>query len=307
MNVTLNQVGKKVLEGYWRQRPGVFRSALDGEFLSNYSSERFLDWTERTSGSVRLFQSFDDGSSRSGLLAEGGSASRAYTLLSASNAAFTIHMNDVEIVEPDVFDLRHGLGIPYWWRLDDVIGTLSSRDSGIGYHAGHEDGFIVQLMGSRRWRVWSDRCTPIEYRRELLAPRPGANPIIHRPEGANDLILDVELHGGDVLYIPPFFPHEGSTLDLSVSLSIAWKGLGPASFIPPSVYADLVNSRRLSVDSEVVHLFQEQVTAKLAIEHWEDATIAVIHESERDRALPQIRKSIEHHIHVLCDRYCSTV
>lgn len=256
---------------------------------------------------MRLFQSFDDGGSRSGLLTDRGSASRAYTQLSASNSAFTIHMNDVEIVEPDVFDLRQSLGIPYWWRLDDVIGTLSSRGSGIGYHAGHEDGFIVQLMGSRRWRVWSDCCTPIDYRRELLAPRPGANPVIHRPETANDLILDIELHAGDVLYIPPFFPHEGNTLDLSISLSIAWKGLGPASFISPSFYADLLNSERFFVESDAVHLFQEQVTAELAIKHWEDATLAVIHESEQDRALPLIRKSIEHHIHVLCDRYCTTV
>lgn len=307
MSATLDQVGRSVLEGYWRRRPAVFRSALNDKLLSNYSSERFLGWTERTSGSVRLFQSFDDGGSRSGLLTERGSASKAYKRLSASNAAFTIHMNDVEIVEPDVFDLRQSLGIPYWWRLDDVIGTLSSRGSGIGYHAGHEDGFIVQLMGSRRWRVWSDCCTPTGYRRELLAPRPGANPIIQRPESADDLVLDVELRAGDVLYIPPFFPHEGKTLDLSISLSIAWKGLGPASFISPSFYATLLKFGRLFAEVDAVHLFQEQGTVEQAIAHWEYATLAVIYDAERDQALPLIRKSIENHIHVLCDRYCTTV
>lgn len=307
MSATLDQVGRKVLEEYWRRGPAVFRSAINDQFLSTYSSERFLGWAERTSGSVRLFQSFDDGSSRSGLLTEKGSARGVYTRLSAANAAFTIHMNDVEIVDPDVFDLRQNLEIPYWWRLDDVIGTLSSRGSGIGYHAGHEDGFIVQLMGSRRWRVWSDRCTPTDYRRDLLAPRPGANPIMLRPEAANDLVLDVELHAGDVLYIPPFFPHEGNTLDLSISLSVAWKGLGPASFISPSFYTTLLKSGRLIAEADAVNLFQEQQTAELAVAHWEDATLAVIHETERDHALPLVRASIENHIQNLCGRYCSTV
>lgn len=283
----------------------MFRSALGDKFLSAHSSERFLSWTDHTLGSVRLFQSFDNGEARSGLLDGKRSARAVHTRLSDSDAAFTIHMNDVEIVDPEIFDLRQSLGIPYWWRLDDVIGTLSSRGSGIGYHAGHEDGFIVQLVGSRRWRVWSECCTPAYYRRELLSPSPGANPVIHRPDATADLLLDVELNAGDVLYIPPFFPHEGATLATSVSLSVAWKGLGPISFIPRSLYSAILPSDGLVGEAGAeICLFQEREVAKIALAHWEKATLAVIREAEREYARPLIRKSIENHIHLLSERYC---
>ena len=38
-------------------------------------------------------------------------------------------------------------------------------------------------------------------------------------------LLDVILNPGDVLYVPPFFPHEGVTQEESISIAFAWKGI----------------------------------------------------------------------------------
>jgi hypothetical protein len=40
-------------------------------------------------------------------------------------------------------------------------------------------------------------------------------------------VAEYDLKAGDVLHIPALFGHEGITTRLSVSLSIAWKGLSP--------------------------------------------------------------------------------
>lgn len=301
--LSFSQIGECVLSDYWRKQPAVFRKVLPQVYLSDFDQHRFLRWISLTKGSVRLFESYRDGSSKSGLLPDVQMAKDIYTKLSQKNIPLTLHMNDIEIIDQDIFQLRQQLKIPYWWRVDDVIGTLSTIGSGIGYHAGHEDGFIIQLAGSRRWRVWSADYTPISYKKELLSPSIGVNPVIQRPLTDDNLLLDIVLDAGDILYIPPFFPHEGITLLESISLSFAWKGLGPASFLPSNIYRNELRENKDGFGIKSVNLFEESNSVECSIENWNESTLATLPKLYREKLKPAIRLAVNRHFENLMKRY----
>jgi ribosomal protein L16 Arg81 hydroxylase len=119
--------------------------------------------------------------------------------------------------------MQRRFAIPHDWRFDDVVATLSSKGGGIGYHAGYEDGFIVQLRGSRRWRVWSSEHLTMQFRRSILGDDSFARPDWSRTEAAP--LIDCILEPGDAMYTPTLFPHEGTTIAESISLSLAWRGI----------------------------------------------------------------------------------
>lgn len=143
--------------------------------------------------------------------------------LMASALRYTLLLNRVDTVDHDVGTVRELFGVPHCWRADDIVVTWSTSGSGIGYHAGHEDAIIVQAAGRRHWRVWSATEVDIASRRRILISAAGDNNKIF-PSGAPSL-LDCELEPGDALYIPPFYPHEGLTLDDSVSIALGWRGV----------------------------------------------------------------------------------
>lgn len=298
--------GRHLLNEHWRKTPAVARQILAPKFIKKFDAERFLKWTDQTLGSVRVFENYFDGTAQSALLSKPNHVRNYFKELNEIGVGFTFHMNDVELIDRDIFNLRLCFGIPFWWRLDDVIATLSAPESGIGYHAGHEDGIIVQLSGSRRWRVWDQGLTPIDYRYELLVPTEGPNPEILKPNAGCDQILDVYLSPGDVLYIPPYFPHEGVTTETSVSLSIAWKGIGPASFIPKTLFMETKRADRVELIKRSTILFDESHTASDAIQAWEAQSVNLAPEHLRGKFQDCIHDAIGNHILALTKRYCNS-
>ncbi|WP_108649378.1 ribosomal protein uL16 3-hydroxylase [Dongshaea marina] len=98
------------------------------------------------------------------------------------------------------------------WRLDDLMVSFSAPFGGVGPHTDQYDVFIVQGSGKRHWRVGE--------RKALREHCP--HPDLLQVE-AFDAILDVELEPGDILYIPPGFPHEGYALEPSLNYSIGFR------------------------------------------------------------------------------------
>lgn len=98
------------------------------------------------------------------------------------------------------------------WRLDDLMISYSLPGGGVGPHLDQYDVFIIQGMGRRRWRVGEQglhrQHTPHP---DLLQVDPF------------DPIIDVELNPGDMLYIPPGFPHDGHALAPSLNYSVGFR------------------------------------------------------------------------------------
>ena len=74
-------------------------------------------------------------------------------------------------------------------------------------HFDFHDVFVVQLAGSKRWRVWRPlpRTTaPVKGRHHIAAPR---------LDELGDPLLDFTMSAGDCLYMPRGHPHAAETVD----------------------------------------------------------------------------------------------
>jgi 50S ribosomal protein L16 3-hydroxylase len=99
------------------------------------------------------------------------------------------------------------------WRLDDVMISYSTPEGGVGPHIDLYDVFICQGSGKRQWRV-GDKGEHRQFAAHaaLLHVEPF------------EAMIDVVLLPGDILYIPPGFPHDGVSLETSMSYSVGFRG-----------------------------------------------------------------------------------
>jgi 50S ribosomal protein L16 3-hydroxylase len=114
--------------------------------------------------------------------------------------------------------------IPHW-RLDDLMTSFATPGGSVGPHMDNYDTFICQGSGTRYWKV-GDKGNHVEFaaHEALLHVEPF------------EAIIDTELKTGDILYIPPGFPHEGISLDPSMSFSIGFRANSGVSLL--SAFAD---------------------------------------------------------------------
>lgn len=98
------------------------------------------------------------------------------------------------------------------WRFDDLMVSFATPGGGVGPHIDNYDVFLLQGEGTRRWRVGAKG----EY-----APRGGDMNTALIDDF--DPIIDVVLESGDMLYIPPGYPHCAETLTTALSYSIGFR------------------------------------------------------------------------------------
>lgn len=113
------------------------------------------------------------------------------------------------------------------WRLDDLMISFSVPGGGVGPHIDNYDVFIIQGMGSRRWRV-GDKL-PLKQ----FCPHPA---LLHVEPFTP--IIDDDLLPGDILYIPPGFPHDGYSHQASLNYSVGYRSPNSRDLI--SSFADYV-------------------------------------------------------------------
>ncbi|MEK6594171.1 MAG: cupin domain-containing protein [Pseudomonadota bacterium] len=100
--------------------------------------------------------------------------------------------------------------IPYA-RLDDVMVSYAPPGGGVGPHFDSYDVFLLQLAGTRRWRVSSQR--------DLSLVENAPLKILRRFRPQREWLL----HPGDMLYLPPRFAHDGVAVDDCLTCSIGFR------------------------------------------------------------------------------------
>jgi hypothetical protein len=105
-------------------------------------------------------------------------------------------------------------------QINAYLSPASAR--GLDVHFDYHDVFVVQLEGTKRWRIWS----PTDRSRDPV----GGKHAIARPklEDLGEPMLDLVLEAGDVLYLPRGHPHIAETTDQASAhltigvLAITW-------------------------------------------------------------------------------------
>ena len=118
------------------------------------------------------------------------------------------------------------------WRTDDLMISFSVPGGGVGPHFDQYDVFIIQGTGRRRWRVGE--------KAKLKQHCPHPDLLQVEPF---DAIIDEEMEPGDILYIPPGFPHEGYSLENSLNYSVGFRAPSGRELI--SGFADYVLAKEL--------------------------------------------------------------
>lgn len=207
---------------HWRMKPIYFQGkakSLAG--AKNWETE-FLNWCVKSS-SGRIFAWALGEASKAATVDNIESLIFTSNEINSSNIPLTVLLNEVDLKDELLCHLHDAFGVCQDWRRGDIVATLSGLHSGIGFHAGNEDGFIIQLNGTRNWKLWSSDIISKNYRNYLLGDPEEAEQVALPPSILP--LYEYHLEPGDILYIPPLWPHEGKTLERSVSLSVAWKGI----------------------------------------------------------------------------------
>jgi len=99
------------------------------------------------------------------------------------------------------------------WLFDDVMCSVSSKDSIINAHIDNYNVFILQVKGSRKWLIEKNPDKKYQDDCDLK--------ILENFNPDSEFILNP----GDMIYIPPHVAHEGISLEDSISVSIGFKSI----------------------------------------------------------------------------------
>ncbi|MGI9132333.1 MAG: JmjC domain-containing protein [Rhodoferax sp.] len=229
---------------YWQQRPVVLRQGLR-KFTDPISPEELAGLACEEEVDSRLVYK-----KKGQWQAENGPF-ESYQHL--GDSGWSLVVQAVNHWSPEVAALVPPFAFIPKWRFDDVMVSYSTPGGGVGPHIDLYDVFICQGSGRRRWRV-GERGTHRQF---------AAHPALLHTDPF-DASIDVELLPGDILYIPPGFPHDGVSLETSMSFSVGFRTKSACAML--SGLADYVidqdlGSELLSDPQRPLHAEQGRINA----------------------------------------------
>lgn len=230
------------MEHYWQQKPVVIRQGFkDFEDLISPNDLAGLACEEEVES--RLVYKKDDQ-----WQAEVGPF-ESYKRF--GKEGWTLVVQAVNHWSPEVAELVKPFAFIPKWRLDDVMISYATPGGGVGPHIDLYDVFICQGSGRRNWRV-GDKGEHRQFAAHAA--------LLH--VDPFEPIIDVELLPGDILYIPPGFPHDGVTLEESMSFSVGFRAKSACDML--SGLADYVIDKELgktliSDPKRPIHTHQGQI------------------------------------------------
>lgn len=112
---------------------------------------------------------------------------------------WTILVNGVDRFVPAVHSLLDMFSFIPFWRMDDIMISYAVDQGNVGAHVDNFDVFLVQALGKREWMI-EDRPVPEDDFIPNLPIR-----LLRKFKPTHRWVLEA----GDILYLPPRFPHHG--------------------------------------------------------------------------------------------------
>ncbi len=223
MDYNINLNWPDFIARYWQKRPVVLKRGF-AQFIDPISPDELAGLAMEDEVDSRLVSHLD------GKWQVSHGPFESYDHLGESNWSLLVQaVNNWH--EPTSALMRPFRALPDW-RTDDVMISFSVPGGGVGPHLDQYDVFIIQGTGRRRWRVGEK--TPMKQH----CPHPDLLQV-----APFEAIIDEEMEPGDILYIPPGFPHEGYSLENSMNYSVGYRAPSGRELI--SGFADYVLQREL--------------------------------------------------------------
>lgn len=192
---------------HWQKRPLVARQALP-RYETLVTREALFELAVRDDVPSRLVTR----SGRRWNVAHGPFSRRALARL--PRRGWTLLVQGVNQVLPAAQSLLLEFDFIPYARLDDVMVSYAPPGGGVGPHFDSYDVFLLQLAGTRRWRVSGQRDLALIENAPLKLLRR------FRPE------REWRLAPGDMLYLPPQVAHDGIAVDECLTASIGFRAPG---------------------------------------------------------------------------------
>ncbi len=206
---------REFLRDYWQKKPLLIRQAI-ADFQSPISPDELAGLSLEDEVESRLVIEHGD---RPWELRRGPFGEDTYQQLPERD--WTLLVQAVDQLVPEVADLlQHFRFLPNW-RIDDVMISYAAPGGGVGPHFDNYDVFLLQAHGKRRWRIGQmcDSESPLLAHDDLR--------ILADFHGTEEWVLEP----GDMLYLPPRLAHFGTAEDACMTYSVGFRAPSAAEVL----------------------------------------------------------------------------
>ncbi len=205
-NIFGNISRKQFLNEYWQQKPLLVRQAMPGitppftpEELAGLccdieTSSRIVIENGKTPWEAK-YSPFDD-----------------QDFLDLPDTHWTLLVNDLETLYPELQNIIQPFNFIPNWRVDDLMVSYAADSGSVGPHIDEYDVFLIQLQGKRRWQL------------DMTADKTRIIPDLElRILQSFDADHDWVLEPGDMLYLPPDVAHYGVAVGDCMTYSVGFR------------------------------------------------------------------------------------
>jgi 50S ribosomal protein L16 3-hydroxylase len=192
---------------HWQKRPLVARRALP-RYENLLTREALFELAARDDVQSRLVTR----TGRRWHVAHGPFFRRALARL--PKRGWTLLVQGVNQVLPAAQSLLLEFDFIPYARLDDVMVSYAPPGGGVGPHFDSYDVFLLQIAGTRRWRVSGQR--------DLALVENAPLKLLRHFRSEREWLLAP----GDMLYLPPQVAHDGIAVDDCLTASIGFRAPG---------------------------------------------------------------------------------
>ena len=209
INFPENLDKQQFLKSYWQKKPLLFRNAMDNA-EQIISKQQLFDLSLSEDIESRLLM--EEGPDEPWQVFHGPQQAEQLQSLSESSH-WTLLVQSVNLWHQGCKELLKDFRFIPEWRLDDIMISFANEHGTVGPHIDHYDVFLLQLSGSRRWKVGKPDAEV-----ELIEPD-----ICNQQIKAYPTIIDETLKAGDMLYVPPNTAHHGIGIEPGMTLSVGFR------------------------------------------------------------------------------------
>lgn len=206
------------LRDYWQKKPLFVKGALP-DFTPPVSPDDLKRLATREDAAARLI--LEEGGEYPWELRHGPFRLRDFQRLPETKWTFLVQ--EVDRFSEAARALLDRFSFIPRWRVDDLMISYAAPDGGVGAHIDNYDVFLIQGLGTRRWRIGGRPLAPED---ERLVEDLDVS-VLADFEWTEEFLCEP----GDLLYLPPRFAHEGLALSACMTLSVGFRAPSHADIV----------------------------------------------------------------------------